>query len=505
MNNNSKQNKSFSSLSILNIVFYVLLAITIGLSIYLIIPKGSTTSNKNILLENNVAIRIGETHKIKINNDINTTISYNVDNPSIATVSNDGTITGIKPGKAIITVKYTNKEEKCVVLIREIDIESISLDKETIQMKVGETTTLNIKITPENASDTNIKWTSNNSNIVEVDEGKITAKASGNTTVIASTNNGKIASCNVIVERITTPTPIPTPSDIEVKEIKLNYDNATIVKEESIELKVTTIPENATIKKITWESSNTKIATVNSSGKVTGNAPGTATITAKTPNGIKASVIINVKNKTYNKTAIFFGDSIVNGINNYSFANYINDHYDLKSVVNAGISGGFVSLYTQERWILNIVKKHANESYDYIIMEGGVNDTAFPMPLGSYNKTDFSGNYDNSTLLGGLETYIYTVKKQWPNAKLGYIIVYKMPNCEDCIKKSGTYYPKMAEVLKKWNVHYLNLYSGKTSSGQSFSDLLKVNTSEIIKDGTHINENGHALLAPHIYEWMNKL
>ena len=63
----------------------------------------------------------------------------------------------------------------------------------------------------------------------------------------------------------------------------------------------------------------------------------------------------------------------------------------------------------------------------------------------------------------------------------------------------------MAEVLKKWNVHYLNLYSGKTSSGQSFSDLLKVNTSEIIKDGTHINENGHALLAPHIYEWMNKL
>ena len=505
MNEDSKQNKSISSLSILNIVFYALLVIIIGLSIYLIIPKGSKTSNKNILLENNVAIRIGETHKIKIDSDINANISYTVDDPSIATVSNDGIITGINFGKTIITIKTDDKEEKCTVFIREIDIESITLDKENIQMKVGETTKLNITITPENAVDTNIKWTSNNSNIVDVNEGTITAKSSGNTTVIASTNNGKIAICNVIVEELFTPTPVPTPSDIKIQEIKLNYDNVSLNINDKIELKATIIPSNATNTKLIWSSNNTKVATVDEFGKVIAKEKGKTIITVKSENGITGKVIITVQSNTYNKTAIFFGDSITMGANNYSFTNYISKKYDFKNIVNAGISGGFISLFTQERWILNVVKKYAGKKYDYVIMQGGINDTAVPMALGSYSSNNFSGNYDSATFLGGLETYIYTVKKQWPKAKLGYIITYKTPLDAKVSQNSTEYYSKMMKVLQKWKVSYINLYSGKTSNGVKYSDLLKVNTKTYIFDGNHLNKKGNNLIAPHIYEWISKL
>lgn len=83
-------------------------------------------------------------------------------------------------------------------------------------------------------------------------------------------------------------------SDIEVEKIEISSDKTTINKGEIIELNTKVIPEDATNKSITFSSSNPKVLTVSSSGKVTGISSGKATITAKANNGVTSEIEITV-------------------------------------------------------------------------------------------------------------------------------------------------------------------------------------------------------------------
>lgn len=87
---------------------------------------------------------------------------------------------------------------------------------------------------------------------------------------------------------------------IKVSKIALNKTGVTLMKDETLDLKVTVTPSNAANKAVTWKSSNTKVATVNSRGKVTAKSPGTATITctAKDGSGKKATCKITVRKYT---------------------------------------------------------------------------------------------------------------------------------------------------------------------------------------------------------------
>ena len=60
----------------------------------------------------------------------------------------------------------------------------------------------------------------------------------------------------------------------------------------------------------------------------------------------------------------------------------------------------------------------------------------------------------------------------------------------------------MKEVLKKWKVNYLDLFDGKDSNGNSFSDILKVNTNEYLSDNLNLNNDGYEVIYPYIYNWM---
>lgn len=87
---------------------------------------------------------------------------------------------------------------------------------------------------------------------------------------------------------------------IKVSKIALNKTGATLMKNETLDLKATVTPSNAANKAVTWKSSNTKVATVNSRGKITAKSPGTATITctAKDGSGKKATCKITVRKYT---------------------------------------------------------------------------------------------------------------------------------------------------------------------------------------------------------------
>ncbi len=127
-----------------------------------------------------------------------------------------------------------------------------------------------------------VTWSTSNSSIATVKNGKVTAKKVGTVTITAKAKNGKKATCKVTVKNLPT-------------KVKLNKTKATIKKGKTLTLKATVTPSKNVIGTVKWSSSNKKIATVNSKGKITAKKAGTVTITVKTTNGKTAKCKITVK------------------------------------------------------------------------------------------------------------------------------------------------------------------------------------------------------------------
>ena len=176
-----------------------------------------------------------------------------------------------------------------------ITVAEIKLSQSTLSMKKGETAALTVTITPENATDKAVDWTSSDTKIATVDStGKVTAVSAGTASITCTAQDGsdKKATCKVTV---TDPTP-PKPSVVKVAKITLNKTTASVGKGKAMQLTAIVTPTNATNKAVTWKSSNTKIATVSSTGKVTAKAAGTVTITcmAQDGSGKKATCKVTV-------------------------------------------------------------------------------------------------------------------------------------------------------------------------------------------------------------------
>lgn len=138
--------------------------------------------------------------------------------------------------------------------------------------------------------------------------------------------------------------------------------------------------------------------------------------TAKGNNGLEVSKQFEVvKSTTYKKTAVFFGDSITKGAgsksSNYSWTNYIGEHYDLKDSVNRGKSGWRIS-NTANNYINDMVLKEKDINYDFVILHGGCNDVASNVTLGYMSNSYDPKTFDDTTFIGGLEKYLYTVVTQ---------------------------------------------------------------------------------------------
>ena len=212
---------------------------------------------------------------------------------------------------------------------------------------------------------------------------------------------------------------------------------------------------------------------------------------------------------TKGKNAIVFGDSIVFGLfaDNYSFVDHLNDDYDFNVVIKAGLPDYRVSTYPDpDKWLGVLVKRHYSDDYDYdyVIMQGGVNDVLHSVPIGEISADKNYESFNTDTFMGGLEAYIYNVTTKWPNAKIGYIITYNTTSYTDGDKKwtdedYKQYNDALKEVLNKWNVEYLDLYTDE------FSEILKTDQPDNMDDGLHLNLYGHEIIAPYIYKWMKGL
>jgi len=225
-------------------------------------------------------------------NASNKTITYSSSNNAIVTVDSTGKITAKKVGSATITAKTTNgKTATCYVTVKavEVAVTSISLNKTSLTIKVGASESLRTTIYPTNATNKNVTWTSSNSRVATVDNnGKVTAKMIGSTTITAKSNNGKTINCLVKVN----------PSNVKVTSVTLSKKSLSLTVGDNATLTASVYPSDAANKLVMYSSNNTSVATVNADGKITAYRAGTATITGKTFDGVYDTCTVTVRSKT---------------------------------------------------------------------------------------------------------------------------------------------------------------------------------------------------------------
>ena len=201
----------------------------------------------------------------------NRKVTFVSSKPSVATVTGSGTVKGISPGTALITVTSDDGGHKaiCVVIVKEMTT-SIKLNHTFYALGLHDTFTLVPKVTSNNATDKKVSFTSSNPAIAAVNsKGQVTGKKLGyaNITVRALDGSGVKATCRV---RVVVPT----------KSIKLNRTVMTMIVGRTTKLKPAFSPKNTSYKTAKWTSSNTDIVKVLEDGTVIALSPGTAVITA---------------------------------------------------------------------------------------------------------------------------------------------------------------------------------------------------------------------------------
>ena len=248
----------------------------------------------SVSLDNtSLSLEIGESYTLVVtvspSNATDKSITWSSTNSSVAAVS-DGKVTAKSEGTTTITAEAHNgKTASCTVTVNEpapevIEVTSVSLNKTSLTLEIGESETLTATVLPSNATDKSVTWTSSDKSVVTVINGRITAVGAGAATITAKTSNGKTAICSIIVKE-------PAPEIIEVTSVSLNKTSLTLEIGASETLTATVLPSNATDKSVTWTSSDQAVATV-VNGKITAVGSGIATITATASNGKKASCTI---------------------------------------------------------------------------------------------------------------------------------------------------------------------------------------------------------------------
>ena len=241
------------------------------------------------------SMKVGETAEITCtvtaSDNADKQVSWTSSDPSVASVDANGGIKALKEGTAVITATSTidaSLTASCTVTVEKAssNVEEPSLTITGAKdLAKGKSLKLTAKL--ENTTGT-VKWSINSKKYA-------TLKASGNkATIKAKKKVGKVkvtAQIGNIKKTVTIQVVNP------VKSMKLNAKSKSLKARKTFKVKATISPKNATNKKVTYKSSNTKVATVSSSGKITAKKKGKATITvtSKSNTKVKKTIKITVK------------------------------------------------------------------------------------------------------------------------------------------------------------------------------------------------------------------
>lgn len=162
-----------------------------------------------------------------------------------------------------------------------VAVTGVTLTPSTVTLSVGSSQQLTPTVTPANATNKTVSYSSNNTGVATVNSsGLVTAVASGSATITVTTQDGAKTAVSAITVNN---------SNVAVTSVSLSPSTASLTVGGTQQLTPTVLPSNATNKSVSYSSNNTGVATVNSSGLVTAVSNGTATITVTTADGNKTS------------------------------------------------------------------------------------------------------------------------------------------------------------------------------------------------------------------------
>lgn len=227
-------------------------------------------------------------------------VTWSSSNTSIATVDENGKVTPVAPGKAVITAEATDKDGRKTgtieVTVKDYEIASVKANvpegAETA-MKIGDMLGLSATVEPGALQEkAQISWTSDNPAVASVDgTGTVTAQAAGTAKItVTASYGGKSVTDEITVTA--------EPREILAESVTITGDaqREMVVGDKGV-LSATVLPENATNKAVVWTSSNNAVVSVDADGAITAKAAGQAEVTATAADGSgkSASVAITVK------------------------------------------------------------------------------------------------------------------------------------------------------------------------------------------------------------------
>ena len=272
-------------------------------------------------------------------------------NEEVATVSDTGYVEICGVGTAVITVTAGNVKAACKITVPQL-IDWIEFDEDEIELKAGETYQLKPYISPSDATNKKLKYTSSDTKVAEVSaSGRVTAKSEGEAKIRAAATDGsdEYAVCYVTVT-----------GKAKVTGITLDRTSAEVKRGEKLTLNVTVSPSYASNKKVVWKSANTKIATVDANGSVTAKAPGRTkiTVTSSENSSYQASCTVTVPYKITYK--------LNKGKNNASNpSTYYGKKVTLKNPSRKGYA--FAGWYTDAKFKKKITSISSSAKSDYIL------------------------------------------------------------------------------------------------------------------------------------------
>lgn len=229
------------------------------------------------------SLTVGSSAMLEANVDADSYIKYvswKSSDPSVLRVLSNGKVVAVGQGEAVITASVGEATSSVTITVTgeqpgESDLTGVSLDRYTLTLYAGEEAEqLTATLKPEGTEAT-IRWTSSNQTAATVSQdGKVTPLAAGVTVVTAAAGDYR-ASCIVTVQ----------PKRVRVTGIRFDEPTHTLMMGSTVTLQPIIAPDDATVKNLTWVSSDEQTATVSRTGIVTALSVGETTITATTVDG----------------------------------------------------------------------------------------------------------------------------------------------------------------------------------------------------------------------------
>ena len=215
---------------------------------------------------------------------------------------------------------------------------------------------------------------------------------------------------------------------------------------------------------------------------------------------------VDTESDLYKKSVVFVGDSISEARNEWGkdtvgWAGRIINWNKMRGI-NKSNSGASISDCRGGNTVINQLKAITDKnSYDYVIMHGGVNDAWDEAPVGVITE-GFDATFDTTTFAGGLEATFKFAKENFKKAHFGFIINFSLPSAKyGKLSDMSEYFTVAKQICEKWEISYLDLYFDDNFN----NNIMQTKSMKYLGDFIHPNPAGYDVISPYINDWMKTI